>query len=68
MVAIESDDVGLESDSEEATICHQAHITSHSSRNPPFSLTSACTAPDSKVLKRCKEKMSDTHSQVTKDC
>jgi hypothetical protein len=53
--------VGLESASEEeATICHQAHITLHLSRNPPFWFKSACTVPDGKILKRHREKMSDS--------
>jgi hypothetical protein len=56
----ERNDVGLENTSEEATICHQAHIALHLSRNPPFWLKSACTVPDGKVLKRRKEKMSDS--------
>jgi hypothetical protein len=43
MVDIESNDVGHESAHEEAIICHKAHITSHSSRSPPFWLKSAWT-------------------------
>jgi hypothetical protein len=51
---------GNESTHEEATICHEAHIALYSSRNPPFWLKSACTVCDGNVMKRHKEKMSDT--------
>jgi hypothetical protein len=37
--------VGLQSACDEATLCHKAHITLHSSKNQPFWLKSVCTEP-----------------------
>ena len=35
-LASRADDVGLQSACDEATPCHKAHITLHSSKNQPF--------------------------------
>jgi hypothetical protein len=59
-LALRGNDVGLQSTCKEATICHQAHIALHSSRNLPFWFKSACTVPDGKEMKGHKEKISDT--------
>ena len=35
-LALRANDVGLQSTCDEATLCHKAHITLHSSKNQPF--------------------------------